>query len=607
MTNDAGPRTVWFHREFERLTGGHVKHAHYFGHVGRMPGFERRLTFTETPEDAARDRERERRRLWPASPGELADRWQPAGRDVLFLAGTDWRYLAKRGLEALANPRLNLIQGVRHAHAGTELHGYLANRAVRVCVSAEVAEAIEATGRVNGPVFTIPNGTDCAPVEAQEACAEAVDARPEPITIVGYKRVELAAALSRQLHAEGVRHRLLDGFLDRDAFLELLRRTRVAVCLPLDEEGFYLPALEAMAAGCTVVTLDCIGNRGFCRHEDNCLVAGADVAALAEASRIAVQLPAAEASRLHRNAADTVRAHSLDKERERFHWILREIDRLWSGASVSAPSGAVGGNYRPTVDFMIVGTQKGGTTALSRFLARHPRIGMASEEGHLFDSPGYSAAWTPRQIDERYRRRFDPGAGGADGGGSVLGESTPIYMYLDEVPAQLARYNPDLKVVVALRDPVERAVSHYDMERGRGKETLPLWLALLAEPWRIGKCREPQAPESAVRRHSYRSRGLYSRQLRNLYRVFPRERVLVIRSEDLLDRHDAVLDGVFAFLGVSMGVSVPREVVFKGERDARKHRLARFLLRVSFLLESARLRLMLARPEVRRARKLEHQ
>ena len=70
------------------------------------------------------------------------------------LAGVDWRYLAESGLESLPNPRINLIQGVRHAHEGTEFHRYLAHRAIRVCVSREVADAISATERVEGPILT---------------------------------------------------------------------------------------------------------------------------------------------------------------------------------------------------------------------------------------------------------------------------------------------------------------------------------------------------------------------------------------------------------------------------------------------------------------------
>ena len=286
-------RTVWFYRDYVRLAGGHVKHAHYFEHVRRMPGFAPRITFSGAP--ANESVARERRRLWPPGAGAVAEGWEPERGDVLFVAGVDWRYLAESGLEELPNPRINLVQGVRHARAGTELHRYLAERAIRICVSQEVADAISATGRTQGPILTIPNGIELTPFEpAEESSPAGFEARPSAITIVGYKRPDLARGLSARLDAEGVEHRLITGFIDRDEFLDRLAGSRVAVCLPRAEEGFYLPALEGMALGCLVVTLDCVGNRGFCRHDRNCLVAEPDPDSLCAAAKRALAMPALE-------------------------------------------------------------------------------------------------------------------------------------------------------------------------------------------------------------------------------------------------------------------------------------------------------------------------
>ena len=595
-------RTVWFHRRYERLTGGHVKHAHYYGHVSRLPGHTRRILFGGKPRA---DRPAcEQATLWPTRSDERVEKWRPGGRDILFLAGTDWRYVIRAGLDGLANPRINLIQGVRHAHAGTELHGYLKHRAVRICVSGEVAEAIHATGRVNGAVFTIPNGTECGASPVDRRGAVGFDERSETVAVVGYKRQDLAAALSGLLADAGITHITLDGFINRNAFLGLLERTRVAVCLPRSEEGFYLPALEAMAKGCTVVTLDCVGNRGFCRHGHNCLVAEDDPAGLARATMTAVGLPLADRHRLHVNAAATVEAHSLQAERRRFHELLLDIDRIWDASRTTigassrvahdgpqgvALSGEPGQGATRMVDFVVAGVQKGGTSALAHFLSQHPALAMASREGHIFDSPDYSEDWTPEEIDVRYARRIERRPAAA-----ACGESTPLYLFLPDVAAELHRYNPAMKVIVILRDPVERALSHYAMERGRGNEHRPLWIALLAERRRLRRCPDPRAPESAARRHSYRSRGLYGVQLRNLFAVFPPNQVLVLRSEDLLRRHDETLKNVFAFLGVSVSVRISPETVFKGPGLGGKHAVLRWLLRLFYAADSRRLRAIMA-------------
>ena len=573
---DALSRTVWFHRHYVRLTGGHVKHAHYFDHVRRLDGHEPVMTFAGTPPSPALRRERDM--LWRAG-NAVAPHWRPAPRDILFLAGTDWRYLDARSLGDLPNPRIGLVQHVRHAHRGTELHGYLARRAVRICVSEEVADAVRGTRRANGPVVAIPNGTELEPFGRPGH-------RSHPVAIVAYKRPELGRALSAALRHRGVAHRLLDDFLDRRTFLDLLADTRVAVCLPRDKEGFYLPALEAMAAGCTVVTMDCVGNRGFCRPDDNCLF-GTDAASLADAVLHAASMPRADRSAMDSRAAATVARHALDNERAHFHTVLEDIDALWQ-PPVLKPLPST--RPRPLLDFMIVGAQKCGTTALWQFLGQHPDIGMTSpKECHVFDGESYNPAWSQRDVDVRYAQPLAHSTRAR-----IRGEATPSYLYLPDVAAKLRRYNPTLKLIVALRDPVDRAVSDYYMQKGRGRETRPFWLALLLEPFRL--CRDANAnlPRSEAREHGYRTRGLYSIQLRNLYQHFPRQRVLIVHSADLRNRHDATLRRVFQFLGVAPDVRIPSGIVFAGPQPRRTHRVARALLRLSYVAETARLRRMTA-------------
>ncbi len=327
MAASENSTTVWFHRHFLRLTGGHLKHAHYFDHVRRLPGYAPRISFSTEPGAPLHP---DQHRLWPPRKGAYVERWQPSSADILFLAGLDWRYLIDSGLDVLPNPRINLIQGFSHAQEGSELHSYLKHRAVRICVSEQVAQALHATGQVNGPVFTIANGLNTPlAVSLHRFAADLLPRRRRSVIVVGYKRPELAKVLSERLADAKVPHHLLLDFLPREQFLATLAGAEVTVCLPTAEEGFYLPALEAMACGSVVVTLDCVGNRSFCHNHQNCLIAPEEPDTLTAATIHALTLFPKARKALRRRADETVRQHSLAKERQRFHEILGNIHGIW--------------------------------------------------------------------------------------------------------------------------------------------------------------------------------------------------------------------------------------------------------------------------------------
>ena len=199
---------------------------------------------------------------------------------------------------------------------------------------------------------------------------------------------------------------------------------------------------------------------------------------------------------------------------------------------------------KPLVSFLIGGAQKAGTSALAQYLRRHPRIRLPREkEAHIFDSP--QGEWSVDAVNGRYASCFD--APRAD---AMHGDATPFYLFHPSCVERIAAYNPAMRWIVLLRDPAQRALSHYRMERARGRERLPLWLALLLEPLRIRGEREPLARGSRLRRYSYRARGDYARQLDMLYTHFPRQQVMVLRSDQLRAAPASCVAGACRFLGI---------------------------------------------------------
>lgn len=202
------------------------------------------------------------------------------------------------------------------------------------------------------------------------------------------------------------------------------------------------------------------------------------------------------------------------------------------------------------VAFVIAGTQKGGTTALASYLYEHPEVCMPRiKEVHFFDTEEHFAS---AEVDyTRYRAYFNPTARTR-----LLGDATPIYMFWEPAPRRIHRYNPAMKLIMLLRNPVTRAYSHWNMERERRRDPLPFEEAIRTEKERCSAALPLQH-----RLYSYIDRGMYSEQIRRIWRHFPVEQTLILRSEELQREPQAALARITDFLGVARFPPVtPRSV-----------------------------------------------
>jgi Sulfotransferase domain len=190
------------------------------------------------------------------------------------------------------------------------------------------------------------------------------------------------------------------------------------------------------------------------------------------------------------------------------------------------------------VDFLICGTQRGGTGALFQSLREHPDICWAKrKEVHFFDSERHFRGKKPSY--SKYHAFFDP-----QPSHKVLGEATPIYMYWYDAPKRIWEYNPQMKLIMILRNPIDRAYSHWNIMRHRTPD-VTFWEAIRNERER---CRE--ALPLQHRYFSYVDRGFYVQQLRRLWTYFDQERMLIVRNEDLRSRPEEVIDKICSFLEI---------------------------------------------------------
>lgn len=193
--------------------------------------------------------------------------------------------------------------------------------------------------------------------------------------------------------------------------------------------------------------------------------------------------------------------------------------------------------------FLCLGTQRGGTTTLQKLLERHPQVFLPGcKEVHYFSlhadrGPGW------------YGEHFQAAAPQA-----LCGEITPYYLFHPQAPRRIQALLPQAKLIVLLRDPVERSLSQYFHSLQLGLEDLPLEQALAAEVGRLAGAeailRSPSGRHRSHQEHSYLSRSRYGQQLSRYEALFSRQQLLVLRSEDLFERPAATWRGLQRFLGL---------------------------------------------------------
>lgn len=204
---------------------------------------------------------------------------------------------------------------------------------------------------------------------------------------------------------------------------------------------------------------------------------------------------------------------------------------------------------RARPDFIIAGIQKGGTSTLHSWLARHPQVKRpAIKEVHYFD-------WEYGRGQDWYRAHFPLTIGRAARPRWITGEASPLYMFDPRAAARIARDLPDVKLIFLLREPAARAYSHYRHNVERGFEALEFAAALAAEPARLAGelekiLADPFHSSVAYGCYSYFEKGVYLPMLERYTQLFPRHQILVLPSTLLFKEPDVAWAKSLEFLGL---------------------------------------------------------
>jgi len=188
----------------------------------------------------------------------------------------------------------------------------------------------------------------------------------------------------------------------------------------------------------------------------------------------------------------------------------------------------------PLPNFLIIGATKAGTTSIHNYIGQHPEVFVCPRKETNYFAQNSALCLLEDTISnlEEYEEQFvdvkDEKA---------IGETSPAYLAVPDAPKLIHETIPDVKLIAILRDPAERAYSHFLMRRKQGKE--------LRESF--ARCMEEEDIDPA---RSYWHRGLYGEQLERYYKLFKPEQILIILYEDFVSDQLGTIQQIFAFLDV---------------------------------------------------------
>jgi hypothetical protein len=197
-------------------------------------------------------------------------------------------------------------------------------------------------------------------------------------------------------------------------------------------------------------------------------------------------------------------------------------------------------------NYIIIGVQKGGTSSLFRYLTQHPNVLAGyKKEVKFFDGNYHKGLnW--------YRYNF-PLISQMSDRLIQTGEASPSYVFHPLVPQRIKEALPNIKLVLLLRDPVARAYSHYHGNLRKGQEKASFQEAIEQEENRLNGEREKiiadqKYPMYRYLVYSYLARGVYIDQVKNWFKSFPRDQILILKSEDFFNNPPEVYQRVLTFL-----------------------------------------------------------
>ena len=344
MNKPPNQKHVLFYRRFRQpdagTNGGNLKLRDCYNHFEVAEDWEPRIYFSQDSIWSS-----DTPNLWTDLRPNALPEFKPEHASLLFFSGHDWLSLPPEMRANPPAPILNIVQP-RHVRKEDKRRVFLQHPAIRIAKSEHGASILRKHG-VNGPLYVIPDTIDLSVLPSVPEIKD-ID-----VFIPGLKQPDFAREVYKKLIAWNeteelglnIHLQLPPKLATRGAFLELVGRSKIMACIPLDlkrgGEGFYLPALEAMALQALVVCPHAIGNVDHCLDGINCLVPEFTVDGLVEGVKKMHGLTADKHLAFTRAGQETAEKHDLAHERKAILDLASRAHEIWAQQELFLPSAVV--------------------------------------------------------------------------------------------------------------------------------------------------------------------------------------------------------------------------------------------------------------------------
>lgn len=235
-------------------------------------------------------------------------------------------------------------------------------------------------------------------------------------------------------------------------------------------------------------------------------------------------------------------------------WLRKHKTSLSVAQSLNKLLYTTTGSTHVLPDFLIIGAARCGTTSLYQYLTEHPSIiPGVGKEIYFFDKKfakgvNWYKTFFPTKLSMSRAESKQKNK-------CLTGEATPRYLHYPHAPKRIFELIPNVKLIVLLRNPTDRAYSHYQMEVSSGNEELSFEDAIEQEEKRIKEDMKKMKNDENFYsvnfyRKSYLTRGIYVEQLKRWFKFFPKEKFLILKSEDLYSDPSKIYHQTLDFLGL---------------------------------------------------------